>query len=173
MQRNNKKSENMKKIFVIFALIAAIALPSHAQDYTRERIIALCDKVLNTPYGSKDYKDTKAAYTTLIRWAAETDEIKIEIGPWIPLEGLGNEDGAAILGAYLAAEIKYLLVHKQKDSSLESAQATLRETLGYYRSANGNIKASKLLKDLDKMSEDELNSYVAQKFNANRSDDEQ
>lgn len=151
----------MKKVFCLFMLIAAVAMPLCAQGYTNERVIALCDKVLNTPYGSKDSKDTKAAYTALIRWAAETDEIRIEIGPWIPLEGLGNEDSAAILGAYLAAEIKYLLVHKQKDSSLESAQAALRETLGYYRSANGNIKASKLLKKLDKMSDDELNSFVA------------
>ena len=156
----------MKKILTLLVFIAAIVLPVRAQNYSHDQLITLCDLVLDTPYGSTSSKGIKLANSALLHWAATTEDISLEIGPWISkvTEGLDTEQSSAMLGAYLASEIRYLLAHKKKESSLESVQTAIRETIGYYRLADGRIRETETLKKLSEMSPKEIDDFTAKLY---------
>lgn len=157
----------MKKILTLLALIASMALPSRAQTYANEQLITMCDYVLNTPYDTKSpsFTQVQIAKAILLDWATNADEI-IELGPWIldMLKGLDQDQNAAMMHAYFVAEIRYLLQHDQKQSSLDSVRASMRAALEYYHNADGRIKRTKLLKRLSDMDEQQFNDYVTQLY---------
>ncbi len=162
----------MKKILLILAIIAALALPTRAESYTNEQIIGMCDTILNTPYDedSPDRIQIMVLTGRLIEWGMETKEVTLDIGNCYRAmaKGLNDEQKWAMLGAYLAADIRYLLVNGLHASCLESVQAAVREVLEYYKRADGRIHATRTLKRLCRLNEEQLNKYVAKKYKPGR-----
>ena len=162
----------MKKILLILAMIAALVLPSRAESYTNEQIIGMCDTILNTPYDedSPDRIQIMVLTARLIEWGMETKEVILDIGDCYRamVKGLNDEQNGAMLGAYLAADIRYLLINGLHESCLESVQAAVREVPEYYKRADGRIHATRTLKRLCRLNEEQLNKYVAKKYKPGR-----
>lgn len=168
----------MKKILTLLAVIAAIALPSRAESYTNEQIIAMCDTILNTPYDAKSpsMSHINQLKTNVMEWAVDNHDIKLTIGQWNEelFKDLNQDQGSAMLYAYIMADLRYMLMHGLKETTLESVQAAMRETLEYYKRANGKIRETKSLKRMCRLSEQQFNDFVARQYEAtiSRQDEE-
>ncbi len=158
----------MKKILLILAMIAALALPSRAQSYTNEQIISMCDTILNTPYDAKSpsANHIDQLKVSVMNWAVDNHDIKITIGPWNEdlFKDLNQDQASAMLYAYIMADLRYILVNGLKETTLESVQAAMREALEYYKRADGRIHATKMLKRLCRLNDEQFNKYVARQY---------